>query len=251
MMMNKRPLFYDIYNFVLSLFYPKRCIFCNEIVSPFSHICNDCDETLPKIDSEICMLCGALKSDCVCKGRHGNFYDGVVAPLYYEGDVKRCIHGFKFYDERLNYEGLGDMMTKALYRYYADIDFDYITCIPIRKTNLKKRGYNQSRLLAKRVSDNTGIVLADDMLVKIYDTPSQRGVTELERKGNVAGVFDVNVEKYDVTDKNILIADDVKTTGTTLSECGKMLYLAGANKVYCLTAAVVNSKIKENHREEE
>ncbi len=240
----------DICDYILSLFYPKRCIFCEEIVDPFSHICSDCNKHLPKIEGEVCKLCGALKSDCVCKGRHGNYYDGVVAPLYYEDNVKNCIHRFKFYDERLNCEGLGDMMCQALKRYYSDIEFDFITYIPTRNKNLKKRGYNQSRLLAERVSENSGIPFGEEMLVKIYDTPYQRGITELERKGNVAGVFDVNIERYDVNNKNILLIDDVKTTGTTLSECGKMLYLAGANKVYCLTAAVVNSKmIKEKDKE--
>lgn len=240
----------DVYKYILSQFFPQRCIFCDEVIAPFSHICDSCDESIPRIDGEICRLCGALKSDCVCEGRHGNYYDGIAAPLYYEENVKRCIHGFKFYDERLNYEGLGDLMTQAMTKYYADIDFDYITYIPIRKKNLTKRGYNQSRLLAERVSKNSGIPLGEEMLVKIYDTPCQRGISELERKGNVAGVFAVDTDKYDIDNKNILLVDDVKTTGTTLSECGKMLYLAGANKVYCLTAAVVNSKIKKEKDKE-
>ena len=240
----------DFINFILSMFYPKRCIFCDEVVAPFDHICKECEDTLPKINGEICNLCGVLKSDCNCKGRHSNFYDGIAAPLYYEADVKRCIHSFKFYDNRLNADGLAELMTQTLNEVYADIDFDYITYIPMRKSNLKKRGYNQSRLLAQRVSIKSGIPLADEMLVKIYDTASQRGTSELERKGNVAGVFDVNTDKYDLEHKNVLLIDDVKTTGTTLSECGKMLYLSGADKVYCLTAAVVKSKIKENKSKE-
>lgn len=240
----------DLYNYFLSFLYPKRCIFCDEVIDPFSELCEECNDNLPKIDDSICYLCGALKTDCVCKGRHSNYYDGVAAPLYYEDNVKRCIHRFKFYDERLNYKGLGDLMTEAMRKFYSDIKFDCVTYIPIRRKNLRKRGYNQSCLLAKRISENTGIPLCEELLVKIYDTPSQRGTTEIERKGNIAGVFDVNTEKYDVNNKTILLIDDVKTTGTTLSECGKMLYLYGADKVYCLTAAVVNSKIKKNDKKE-
>ena len=133
-------------------------------------------------------------------------------------------------------------MTETCKERYSGIHFDYVTYIPMRKHSAKKRGYNQSGLLAKRVAENINVPLCDDLLVKVYDTKVQRGCSKLERRGNLLGVFDVN-NKYDVAGKCVLIIDDVKTSGATLSECGKMLYLNGASSVYCLTAALVNSKI--------
>ena len=87
------------------------------------------------------------------------------------------------------------------------------------------------------------------MILKIYPTRIQhKCVHWTERKGNLLGAFDVN-QKYSVEGKRILLIDDVKTSGATLSECGKMLFLYDAESVYCLTAAVVNSKIKEEYKE--
>lgn len=242
--MKNKKLIEDIIEYVLCLFYPNRCKFCGELTETFVDVCDNCKESLPWIDGEICRFCGSLKTDCACKSAHSNYYDGIVAPLYYVDSVKRCIHSYKFYDERLNYRCLADLMSKACQKQYGGIDFDYVTYIPMRKRNRRIRGYNQSRLLAKRVSENLNIPFCDDLLIKLYDTKVQRGCSKLERKGNLIGVFDVN-NNYDVSDKTVLIVDDVKTSGATLSECGKMLYLNGASGVYCLTAALVNSKIKK------
>ena len=247
--MNKR-LFEDIFEYVMCLFYPNRCKFCGEITETFDDVCENCEKSLPWIDGEICNFCGALKTDCVCKSAHGNFYDGVIAPMYYVDTVKECIHNYKFFDARLNYKCLADLMSDTCKKRYQGVNFDYVTYIPMRKKNTRKRGYNQSQLLAKRVAENLGVTFCDDLLLKLYDTKVQRSCTKLERKGNLIGVFDVN-EKYDVAGKTVLIVDDVKTSGATLSECGKMLYLHDTSYVYCLTAALVNSKIKEKNKKGE
>lgn len=240
----KKSLIEIVSEYVFCLFYPNRCKFCSKITEPFEDVCEDCRDTLPWIDGEICKFCGSLKSDCGCKSRHSNFYDGITAPLYYVDSVKECIHNYKFNDDRLIYKCLADLMSRTCEERYSEVVFDYITYIPMRKNSKRKRGYNQSRLLAKRVAENLDIKFCDDLLVKLYDTKVQRGCSKLERKGNLIGVFDIN-KKYDVENKTVLIIDDVKTSGATLSECGKMLYLNGAACVYCLTAALVNSRIKE------
>lgn len=244
--MNKRKRqFEDVLEYISSLFYPNRCKFCNELTAVFTDVCDDCMNSLPWIDGEICECCGSLKTDCGCKGRHGHYYEGIVAPLYYEDSVKQCIRNYKFNDERLNYKCLALLMSDTCASRYADIKFDFVTYIPMRTKNRRKRGYNQSRLLAKRVAENLDLTFVDDLLVKLYETKTQRTCSQLERRGNLAGVFDVN-EKYTVENKTVLIIDDVKTSGATLNECGKMLYLNGASHVYCLTAALVNSKIEKD-----
>lgn len=245
MMMKNKRFIEDIFEYIFCLFYPNRCKFCGELTAPFTDVCNDCKVNLPWIDGEICKHCGSLKSDCGCKGRHGHFYDGIVAPLYYVDSVKECIHNYKFHDERLIYKCLADLMSETCINRYTGIDFDYITYIPMRKKSSRKRGYNQSGLLARRIAENLNIAFTDDLLVKLYDTKVQRGCSQLERRGNLAGVFDVN-EKYCIENKTVLIVDDVKTSGSTLNECGKMLYLNGASHVYCLTAALVKSKIDKD-----
>lgn len=240
--------FDDIFEYIICLFFPNRCKFCGELTEVYENVCETCTENLPWIDGEVCPLCGSAKKDCNCKGKHGHYYEEIAAPLYYDGTVKECIHNFKFKGEKLNYKCLSELMTAACRTRYRDIHFDYITYIPMDKHSQRVRGYNQSYLLAKQISKNLNISFGDNMIIKLYNTDNQHNCNEIERLGNLLGVFDIN-PKYDVKEKTILIVDDVKTSGSTLSECGKMLYLYKAKSVFCLTAALVNSKIKEDKNE--
>lgn len=247
-MSKAKVLLCDIKEYCLSLFFPNRCIFCNEVIGPYDNMCTSCEDKLPWIRGELCEYCGSKKEDCDCKKRHSNFYDGIAAPLYYVGDVRKSIHNFKFKDDKNAYKVFAELMNDTRREVYNDIEFDYITYTPMSKRHRRKRGYNQSELLAERISELSGITFAEDMIQKIYPTRIQhKCVHWTERKGNLLGAFDVN-QKYNVEGKNILLIDDVKTSGATLSECGKMLFLYGAENVYCLTAAIVNSKIKEQYK---
>lgn len=162
--------------------------------------------------------------------------------MYYDEAVRRCIHRFKFKGERNIYKPLAQLMVKTFYERFFDKSFDYITYVPMYPKRERERGFNQSQLLAKEIAKAVNIPLAEDMLVKIFDTNSQHECNASERTGNLIGVFDLNTE-YDIAGKNILLIDDIKTTGATLNECGKMLYLYDANSVICLTAALRKSKI--------
>lgn len=237
-----KGLYKDILTFVSSLFFPNRCIFCGELIDPFEFECEECNASVPLITGEICPYCGAKLDDCECKKKPALYYDRIVAPLYYDGAVKDCIHRFKFKGERSIYSGLAKLMTDTLFERYGGIDFDLIAYVPMFRRKEKERGFNQSRLLAKEISRLSGIMFADGLLLKLYDTDNQHDCTGLERTGNLLGTFDID-ESFDIKDKNILLVDDVKTSGATLNECGKMLYLNDAKSVFCLTAALRNSKI--------
>ena len=238
--------FKDIMIFLVSMLFPNRCIFCNEPIDPFDDYCDNCAVNVPFIKGEICTRCGAAVADCVCNKRKSVYYEKVAAPLYYDGDVKSCIHRFKFKDDRMTAKPLAKLMANTLQKHFANIHFDYVTYIPMYKSKERKRGFNQSRLLATEISKLCNIPLADGLLVKLYDTDCQHDCTGLERTGNLIGVFDVD-KSFDIVDKTILLIDDVKTSGATLNECGKMLYLNDVKSVICLTAAIRNSKIEETN----
>ncbi len=239
-----------ISEYVLSLFFPKRCIFCGAVIAPFDGICSDCEVKLPWITGEICHLCGHMKRDCVCKNRHGQFYEGIVSPLYYQEKVRYCIHNFKFRDERTFAKTLAVLMNNTRLAEYADINFDYVTYIPMNKKHQRKRGYNQGELLAREISQISNIPFGDQLLLKIYETDTQHQCgNPILRQGNVLGAFEVNSE-FNVNGKTILLVDDVKTSGCTLNECSKMLYLNGADAVYCLTASLVKNEVKKKKKED-
>lgn len=236
-----KKVFDDILQYVSSVFFPNRCIFCGELIDPFDIYCEHCADTVPFIKGEICCHCGAEKKDCRCR-KKAHYYDAVAAPLYYEDVVKNCIHRYKFRDERNLSKSLAILMADTLKERFPDVKFDYITYIPMIKRKQRARGFNQSGLLAREISKLTDIPLADGMLVKLYDTDCQHECTAIERTGNLIGAFDVDA-KFDLRDKTVLLTDDIKTSGATLNECSKMLYLSGARSVICLTSAVRNSKI--------
>lgn len=230
--------------YLVCMIFPNRCVFCNKITAPYQNICDKCKISLPRIEESACPKCGAGKENCDCSFHKGLMIDGMAAPFYYTGEVKKAIERFKFNGCRQNYKGLGDEMIKTVYKRYPDIKFDIVCFVPMKNKAVKKREYNQSALLAGYVAQGIGAEYSDSLLKKLYDTDNQRNLSWIERRGNLTGAFDVN-DKIDIKGKNILLCDDIRTTGATLSECAKMLFLSDAESVYCLTAALtLNDKNK-------
>lgn len=226
----------DLVDSLLTAIYPRRCGLCGKVIIPAAYMCKDCEENVPRVLPPLCLLCGRGKNECLCKNFRF-YYSGLVAPFYYEGAVRRCIHRFKFYGKTQNARMLGKAMADTVIREFVGKEFDFITGVPLTKKSLKSRGFNQSNLLANEVGKVLEIKPVHDLLVKIYDTPAQHTMNSSMRRGNLVGVFDVSDPSL-IKNKTILICDDVATTGSTINECSKMLLLRGAKAVYCVTAAV-------------
>lgn len=224
------------------IFLPNRCIFCGKLIAPFEEKCEECEVNLPVINGEICRKCGQKKEECACKYERTKFYDAIAAPFYYEDAIKEGIHRFKFQREKYLGKVYARYLADCFRERYSGESFDCIACVPVDRKKRGYRGFNQSEVLAKELSKLISVPFRGDMLKKLYPNREQVGLKGRRRIGNVLGVFDVN-DKYNLNGKRILLIDDVKTTGSTLSECGKMLFLYGADKVFCLTVAVVKSKI--------
>ena len=221
-------------NKLLYAVFPRRCELCGNIVALDIQRCDEC-LNLPKIIGDVCKSCGSAKADCNCK-KNKNEYKQIVAPYYYKDYTVCCVHRFKFNDYQELCVAMGNDITACVNERYQDIDFDCVTCVPLSKKRLKKRGYNQAQLLAQQISKQTGIEYKD-LLYKRFDNKSQRTQSQRERKVNVYGAYDL-IDGVDVTDKTILLIDDVKTTGSTLNECAKMLKIYGASQVYCAAFAI-------------
>lgn len=233
----------SLFNTLISSLWPRRCIFCSEPMFEKPDLtCDRCKEKLPYIKGKVCTTCGRERSECTCSSST-LYYDEAAAPFYFEKDVRKCIHSFKFRGETEIADPLSEHMLKIFKERYGNEQFDLITCVPLHDDDMKTRGYNQSRLLAENLCNKTGIAFNGSILRKIYRTEKQSSTLPLERYGNVLGVFEVD-KNTDLTGMKILLIDDVETTGSTLSECGKMLFLAGAQRVCCLSAALTRIKKK-------
>lgn len=229
------------FNAVKAMIFPKKCIFCGSLMfESRKNTCDRCTKALPYVTGRICVDCGCEKKDCSCTGIV-HYYDRIAAPLYYENEVRDCIHKIKFGSRKKYAENLAEYMYDAMRERFDGEKFDFIAYVPLFNTDLKYRGYNQSEIMARRISEITGIPVKNGLIKKIYKTDKQSRQSVTRRTGNVMGAFDVS---EDISGCSVLLIDDIKTSGSTLSECGKMLYLNGAENVCCLCAAVVRFKDK-------
>ena len=123
---------------------------------------------------------------------------------------------------------------------------DYIAPVPMHLRKMRRRGFNQSLLMAVALSKKTGIPIVKNLLRKNKHTKNQISLVGKERKKNLKNAFIFNFDHKDlVINKNILIIDDVFTTGTTINECAKILKDQKAKKVFALTIAKTSKKRKD------
>lgn len=200
---------------VRAFFYPERCVSCGKMVDA-PGFCEKCaGEVIP----------APCKSQVEC-----SFGCCDLFSLYlYTGSARRALINMKFNRRPKSSEYFGRELAK---RIAADCrtGFDAICFVPMTSAGVKKRGYNQAELIAKAVSEETGIPIFAAGLVKRCENKAQHKLNAAERRLNVKGVFSV---WDDVAGKRILLIDDIKTTGATLGECCDMLMLAGAKSVDC------------------
>ncbi len=230
-------------NFLVKLLYPQRCKYCNNVIDIRREICHTCENTLKKIEGNICKLCGMSINDCHC-GHKKHFYKYVCAPFYYEGAASRAIWKLKFHNMTKLSKPLAEDMAECFYERYNGYDFDFCTFVPSAKEDMKNRGFNQAELLARDFCEITGL-RCEELLVKKHSTKAQHDLLSVERSGNLAGAIDLK-DGVELENMRILLIDDIKTTGSTLNECAKMLLIGGAVEVFCLTVAITNKKEKNS-----
>ncbi|MDE5985444.1 MAG: ComF family protein [Eubacterium sp.] len=227
---------------ILKVLFPNRCSICGEVIELDTQLCDNCTE-LPVIEPPLCEFCGSSKEACNCKKRKNEFKQ-IAAPYYYTDSIVIAIHRFKNSDMPFLAKRLGEDVAKCVIGNYGNIDFDMITFVPLRHFRECKRGYNQSELLADIVSDKINVEVFN-LLVKVRYTGVQHHKKAAQRAADVFGSYDVIDEyKNQLDGKTILLIDDVKTTGSTLNECAKMLKIYGANSVYCAAVAVTKKTDK-------
>lgn len=219
----------------------NSCIFCgNEIFARENAICDSCEKDLPYVD-KICKICGQEIKDmgslCLnCKKSPKKYYDRAFAPFRYEGKVVVSIHNLKYHNQKW----LGDYLSKIMFDYisqFDDVKFDLVIPIPLNEKRYKQRGYNQSRLLCNEFS-RRGYIVDETSVIRTKNTQSQTNFTSTERQENMKNAFQV-VSKENLKGKNILVVDDVYTTGATMNEMCETLHKAKVGHIYCLTLAHV------------
>ena len=227
------------FNSILETLFPNKCLSCGELIDENEFLCEYCYEMIESIDTlKICSGCGHYKKECECKERVYHF-SGAIAPFKNDGQAQEAMYRYKFARVESGAQFFANEMAKMVKTVYADINFDGIAFVPMHPLKELRRGFNQSRLLAQRLSQILGLTVYDGLLSAKYVSKKQHDLPIKERFKNVKGIYSSN---YKVTGKTILLVDDIKTTGATLDECAKQLLLAGANDVFCICGLITKQK---------
>lgn len=224
-------------DFLLDLIWPNRCPFCGELIPWDEPYCDKCYSELKRVGNRNCKFCGM--SECICKFNKGKrifpHYEKCYSAVIYEKGARNMVLSMK----------LGNMkfyakLAAGIINDFCDMEIEkdcVFIGVPMRKSDIIKRGYNQSELIAKELAKLNEAPYCKGAMKKLRKTKQQKTLTAKQRAVNLHNAF--GVEKTEaVKDKDVVICDDVITTGATLNECARMLKRAGAKSVTAVSFAV-------------
>ncbi len=220
---------------LIHVLFPDLCLACSK--SPKTRdaaFCVECLHAMPYTDHFL------LKENDVTKHFRGriNIQHGAALLRFREGSmVQIMLHNLKYKKRKEIGEVLGEIAGKKLLDSPIFSLPDLIIPVPVHPKKVRRRGYNQSTIFGKAVSAAIHVSIAEDVLIKETETTSQTGKSRTERVENVSEVFVLNKPEA-ITGRNVLIVDDVVTTGATLEACCLKLKEGGAKSISILSIAV-------------
>jgi ComF family protein len=217
---------------IFDFFLPRICASCNKKLSPDEKpVCKDCLDSISKVDEDL------LQYEFDRKFRSERIIQNFYSEYIFKTDktLQHIIHALKYGKQFRLGVFLGELLAEGIINKNWPID--WIVPVPIHHLKKAERGFNQSDYIAKGLSKSLGIPYSTKLIKRIRYTESQTGLHISDRAENIANAFKIkNLRK--TKDKNILLVDDVITTGATILECGKMLVNAGAKSVYACSVGI-------------
>ena len=224
-------------NKILNVIFPNeiKCIFCGKELPEDTLYCDECKRSGILNIGNKCTKCDTIikEGNIICDNcrDYKHAFDRCFAPLIYDGVVRKAIISFKSDNAKYLAKPFAKLMYQRLLE--ENISFDYIIPVPSHKKTIKKRGYNPAQLLADELSKLTDKPVLD-ILIKNVITKKQKDLSFRDRQSNLENSIIVS-DKKPVKNKNILIVDDIITTGATINVCAKLL--TNANNIYACSIA--------------
>ena len=230
---------------VLDFIYPENisCILCNKPIKKINtySLCKDCFKELNFIQDG-CIKCGkpiiyhSLEKLDICGCSYcfnkSFYFDKAISCIEYSDISKSMILGFKYKNKTYMAKYISNIMKEKL--DLENIKFDYITFVPLHKKRMRKRGFNQSEKIAKELGKIIDIPILDCIYRK-SNTNRLYNLNRIERKIELKNAFLVKENINYANGKNILLIDDIFTTGSTVNEISKLLKLNNVNKIFVMT----------------
>ena len=230
---------------ILNIIYPLKCVHCNALtLKDDKHLCDECFYSLARQTPPFCLKCGRsinqekdIKEGICLNCKTKNFhFDKAWSICSYEGLIRDLIHNFK-YRQKLQYQYIfKSLINEFLETYKILNDIDIIIPIPLHATRLREREYNQSQILANIVSETINKPILSDTLIRIKNTKPQIELSDKQRIQNISGCFAIR-NQHAINSGNILLIDDVFTTGATISEAARIIKEYNPGKIFALTLA--------------
>lgn len=253
-MMDAPGHFHGVWNYArgllaegLDLLFPQSCIFCEgERNGSGPFLCSLCREEIHFIDSPICNRCGQ-PAEIAYNYPHENFecakcrkkkpwFDQARSLGTYDSVLRQLIHHFKYN----NQPGIMEEISLLMERYFNGTKENYygfhVLPVPLHVNKIRERGFDQSYLIARGVAELLDLPVADHWMKRIKETVPQASLKRNERNENVRNAFQL-MEPEQVRGKNILLVDDVFTTGMTTNEVSRTLKKCKAERVLVFTLA--------------
>ncbi len=214
----------------LDLLFPKRCIGCGK---EGDFLCGSCIQTIPKLEPPYCEGCGIPLTENRCPkcSSWPLQIDGIRSLFLHEELARDVAHSLKYNNLRAMAKPVAQLMAEHLKN--NSIPADILVAVPMHSKRIRKRGYNQAYLIANELAKMTQLEISEGSLIRSQNTTSQVSLGAGERRQNVANAFQCKDQTF--LNKNVLIIDDVCTTGATLNACAVKLKESGASSVRGLT----------------
>jgi competence protein ComFC len=233
----------ELFQAAISLLYPATCTVCGKNLRAREYLCGACEAKIVRIVAPFCQTCsepfeGSINTafSCANCAHRTIYFDAAVAAYRGRGIVREIIHEFKYGREIHLRHLVGRWLSAALDdERVRNVSFDVLVPVPLHPARQRERGFNQASLLAELLSAQTSLP-SKPVLERIRYTTTQTALDRSERMENLHNAFRLR-KNADVRGLRVLLIDDVLTTGSTLSECARVLKRAGAISVHAATAA--------------
>ena len=215
---------------ITNLIYPQTCGICGKIAT--KSICPKCNRELKK-QAEVNIL---QKEEIEENIKKEKYFEELMYIFKYEGQVRKLILDYKFNEKSYLYKTFVNFLLKNEKIFENIKKYDKIIPVPISKKRNKERGYNQSMLIAEEIANKTNLELVNNCLIKTKNIIEQSKLNKEDRQQNIQGVYSLQNERL-ITNKKILLVDDIYTTGSTVNECCKILQQANPKTIGVLVLA--------------
>lgn len=226
---------------VADILFPRRCPFCDAVITAKEGICAACRMKITYTDEPVCKRCGQPVADerqeyCYDCNRKTHVYHAGKAVFTYQGVVKQSLYRFKYANKREYAICYGQEAVRLWGSWILARQIEAVIPIPLHRKRQRMRGYNQAELFAREVGRNLHLPVRTDIVYRSVNTTPQKNLDDQQRKKNLKKAFTISQNIVQL--KKVLLVDDIYTTGSTVDAVAQCLKEAGVEEVYVLCISI-------------